>query len=44
MKFKHNNVLFRGTIKGVSEQGLLQILMENNIEKSFEIKEISFVI
>ncbi len=44
MKFKHNNIVFNGVVIGVSEQGLLEVLMENNIKRSFDIKEITFII
>lgn len=42
--FKQNSINFKGTIKDVNEQGLLIVQLENGIEKSFEIKEISLVI
>ena len=37
------NVLFMGIIKGVSLEGNLQVLLEDDLLKEFAIKEISFV-
>jgi len=36
------NVLFMGIIKGVSKDGKLQILLENDVIQEFGIKEVSF--
>ena len=36
----HNNEMFMGFIKGVSSGGQLKILMEDNIQKEFNLKEV----
>lgn len=41
-KYRNDN-LFTGYIKGVSESGHLQVLVEDNIMKSFDLKEIQLL-
>lgn len=43
MRFKQDTEEFNARIKGVSEQGLLQLIHENGEEKSYDIKTLSFV-
>ena len=44
MRFNCNYEEFKATVKGVNEQGLLQLVHENGEEKSYDIKSLSFII
>lgn len=44
MVFKQNQKEFKARVKGVSEQGLLQLIHENGEEKGYDIKSLTFVI